>query len=193
MIREPERLAQLISAVRTRWFMTVALRNAGIATGAAALPVIAAAAVYWLIAPTGTVLLVLAGLTTIVVLGAVALVIRRIERRPDDRRVARFIEERVSGTTCGPPMDDCVVSAVQASTIPPGDDRAAFATLVIGAALRRLEAIDASTVVPSASIRRAAATGAGGAGLLLAAIIVGLPGLTHSYETARLRLFPGSV
>ena len=193
MTRELERLAQLISAVRTRWFMTVALRTAGIAMAVAALPVIAAAAVYWLMAPAGPVLLLVAGITILLVIGGIALVIRRIERRPDDRRVARFIEERVAGVTGGPPMDDCVVSAVQAATIPPGDDRAAFAPLVIGAALRRLEQIDASTVVPSASIRHSAVIGAGGAGLLLAAMTAGLPGLTHSYETARLRLFPGSV
>ena len=193
MTREPERLAQLISAVRRRWFLTVALRTAGIAMAAAALPVLAAAAVYGLLAPAGGALLSLTVMTAALAVAGATQVIRRIERRPDDRRVARFIEERVEAIPGNRLMDDCVVSAVQASMIPPADDRASFAALVIGAALRRLEHIEASSLIPSASVRRSAAIGAGGAALLLVAMVAGAPYLTHAYETARLRLSPGSI
>ena len=116
MASEFERLAQLLSSVRRRWFMTVALRTAGISMAVAAVPILAASAVYWIFAPA---------------IAGVATVIRRIERRPDDRRVARFIEERVQGMPGNRPMDDCIVSAVHASTIPADDERAPFAALVV--------------------------------------------------------------
>ncbi len=97
MASEFERLAQLLSSVRRRWFMTVALRTAGTSMAVAAVPILAASAVYWIFAPGGMGLLLLAGLTSVLAIAGVATVIRRIERRPDDRRVARFIEERVQG------------------------------------------------------------------------------------------------
>ena len=193
MASEFERLAQLLSSVRRRWFMTVALRTAGTSMAVAAVPILAASAVYWSIAPAGIGLLLLAGFTSVLAIAGVATVIRRIERRPDDRRVARFIEERVQGMPGNRPMDDCVVSAVHASTIPADDERAPFAALVIAAALRRLDHIDAASLIPSAVIRRSATIGAAGGALLAAAMVAGLPGLTYSYETARVRLFPGSV
>ncbi|HZB24735.1 MAG TPA: hypothetical protein VE379_01295, partial [Vicinamibacterales bacterium] len=193
MTSEFERLAHLLSVVRRRWFMTVVLRTAGVAMAVAAAPILSAAAVYWLFAPSGTGLLLLAGLTTILAIAGVGMVIRRIERRPDDRRVARFIEERVQEMPGNRPMDDCVVSAVHASTIPAGDERAPFAALVVAAALRRLSDVAASSLIPSAVIRRSAIAGGVGGGLLVAAMVAALPGLTHSYETARVRLFPGSL
>ncbi|MDQ3486219.1 MAG: hypothetical protein M3468_00630 [Acidobacteriota bacterium] len=193
MTPEHQRLAELLSAVRRRWFMTVALRASGTAMAVAAVPILAAATVYWFVAPAGTALLALAVATLVLVVGGIALVVRRIQRRPDDRRVARFIEERVEELPGNRPMDDCVVSAVQASGVPADDARAPFGALVVAAALRRLENIDAGSLVTSASIRRAALFGGAGAGLLALAIIAGYPGLMHSYETARLRLFPGSI
>ena len=54
------RLQSLISTVRKRWFMTVALRAAGCAMAAAAAPLIAALIVYKLFAPVDGALLLLA-------------------------------------------------------------------------------------------------------------------------------------
>ncbi|HVJ26723.1 MAG TPA: hypothetical protein VM493_04245 [Vicinamibacterales bacterium] len=193
MIRDDERLAKLLSGVRRRWFMTMALRTSGTAMAVAALPILAAATVYWLVAPQGTALLAVAVVTILLVLAGITLVVRGIERRPNDRRVARFIEERAEALPGSRPMDDCVVTAVQAASVPADDPRAPFAGLVIGAALRRLENIEAALLIPASSLRQSGLIGGAGAALLVVALVAGYPGLTHSYETARLRLFPGSI
>ncbi|MEX1129347.1 MAG: DUF4175 family protein, partial [Vicinamibacterales bacterium] len=184
----------MLISVRRRWFLTVALRTVGSAMSVAAVPVIAAALAYWLFAPSGAGLLILAGAAALLSLAGVAVVLARIERRPDDLRVARFIEERAQALPGHASMDDCVVSAVQASaTSAPGEARPPFTALVVGSALRRLKGIEAATLIPPPRVRRAAAMAAGGAILLIVALTAGLPGLSHAYETARLRLFPGSI
>ncbi|HJR60696.1 MAG TPA: DUF4175 family protein [Vicinamibacterales bacterium] len=188
-----DRLNALIAAVRRRWFMTVALRAAGTAMAAASAPLLGAIAVYWMFAPAGGALLALAAATTMLAGAAAAVVVRRIEPRPHDTRVARFIEERAEALPHGRPMDDCVVSAVQASTPGSADDRAPFAELVVGGALRRLEGIEAPALVPTSSIRQSALVGAGGAVLLLIAFVAGWPALIHTYETVQLALFPESI
>lgn len=159
---------------------------------AVAVPVLAAAAVYWLLAPEGAALLALAAAAAFMSLLGAVYIVARIDRRPDDRRVARFIEERVEALPGQRPMDDCVVSAVQASATP-GDGQGSFAALVIGAAMRRLAELGPETVVPPIAIRRSAGFAAGAAMLLLAASLASGPGLSHAYETAQLRLFPGSI
>lgn len=190
---ETDQLRTLIATVRRRWFVTVALRTAGIAMAVAALPILAALFAYRVFAPDGGALLLLASSATLLSIVAAAMAIRRVEPRPDDTRVARFIEERAEALPGSHPMDDAVVSAVQASRVPEGDARVSFAALVVGTALRRLEGIDAAAIVESAAIRRAAAVGVGGAALLVATFVIGMPALRHAVETARLQLFPGSI
>lgn len=193
-LTETNRLTTLIASVRRRWLLTVALRTVGTAMSVAAVPVIAGALANWLFSPSGAGLLVLAGAAALLSLAGVAVVLARMERRPDDLRVARFMEERAQALPGHQSMDDCVVSAVQASgTSAPGDERTPFTALVVGSALRRLEGIEAGMLIPPTRVRRAAAVTAGGATLFIVALAAGWPGLSHAYETARLRLFPGSI
>ena len=193
MIFEGDRLRLLIKEVRRRWFVTVALRAAGTALAAAAMPVLAGLGVYWFFAPSGVPLLILAAAATTLALATVVLAIVRIEPRPNDLRVARFIEERAGSLPVPRAMDDSVVSAVQAAAWPHDDARAPFGTLVVAAALRRLDGIDAAVLIAPPTLRRAAAIGAGGAALMAFALALGAPALRHAWETARLRLFPSSV
>lgn len=160
---------------------------------AAALPILAGLLVYRAFTPDGGGLLLLASTATLLSIAGAVLAIRRVEPRPDDARVARFIEERAEALPGGRPLDDALVSAVQASRVTGTDPRASFAPLVIGTALRKLEGIDASTIVEPAAIRRAALAAAGGGALLAAALASGLPALRHAVETARLQLFPESI
>jgi hypothetical protein len=185
-------LSTLIGRVRRRWFAAAGLQAAGRALAAAAAPLAAGLAAYWILAPSGTALLVLAGAAALLSIAAAVIVALRIERRPDDVRVARFIEERVEAAPGARSMDDCVVSAVQAVS-PRAGEHALLAPLVVQSALRRLEGIDATAIVPPAVIRRAALAAAGGAVLLAATLLVGAPALLHAVETARLKLFPASI
>ena len=192
MPSETSRLMALIAAVRRRWFLTAALRTVGLAMGAAAAPALVAMAIYRLTQPHGDALLVLAFAALVTALAGALLVIGRMEKRPDDVRVARFVEERAEASGRGP-MDDCVVSAVQTSAVPAGDERASFAALVITAALRRLEGVHAGTLIPAATVRRSAMVAGAGAAVLTCALVAGGPALSHAYESARVRLWPGSV
>lgn len=187
-----ERLSALIAGVRRRWFAAAALRTTGVAMTAASAPVMAGLVLYWLVSPAGGPLLALAGSVTLLALAAAVAAVLRMERRPDDLRVARFIQERVEARPGAPSMDDCVVSAVQASAQPAGD-AALLAPLVVQAAAARLESVEVDDVVPGMVIRRASLAAAGGALALAAALVLGTPALLHSVETARLRFFPESV
>lgn len=193
MMQGAEQLRAMIVAVRRRWFATVALRAIGLGAAAAAVPALAAVGVYWLFAPSGGALLLLAGAALLLSIAGVIVVASRIERRPTDRRVARFIEERAEGQPGAPPMNDCVVTAVQAMAVPAGDERRAFAAMVVTAALRCLDGINAAVIVPAADIRRSAAVAISGTLLLLATLAATAPALSHAVQTARLRLFPASV
>ncbi len=184
-------LYRLIADVRRRWFAAVALRTIGIAALAAALPVMAAVVVDALIAPQDTPLILLGACAVGLALVAAAIVVFRIERRPDDRRVARFVEERAATLPGVGALDDSVVSAVDASSA--GDDRAALAALIVAAAARRLEGVTSSHLVPLAAIRNAALLAVAGLALLATVIVAGWPSLTRAVETARLRWFPASV
>src|SRR5688572_22547530 len=193
MMPAAETIQSLIASVRRRWFAAVALQAIALGTAVAAAPVLLAALVYWLLAPRGGALLLLAAAAGTLLLVGIVAVGRRIERRPDDPRVARFIEERVESQPGGLAMNDCLVSAVQALSIPENDARGAFAALVLGAASRCIEGVTPATVIPSAQLRRAGAAAAGGALTLLVVLILAAPALSHVVQTARLRLLPHSI
>src|SRR5262249_52876959 len=80
--------------------------------------------------------------------GAIAVVARPLRGHPDDRRVARFIEERF------PDCGDAIVTAADVAERPrEGRD---FAPLVVAAAARTLRTLDLDAVVDRAEARRAA-------------------------------------
>jgi len=187
-----ERLRRLVAAVRRRWFATVALQAIGVGAAVSAVPALAAGLVYWAVAPTGAALLLLALAAALVAIVGIALVVRGIERRPDDRRVARFIEERAQPRSAAS-LDDCVVTAVQAIDASSSAGRGPLAGLVVAAAVRSLEGVTARDIVPPADVRRAAAMAAAGAVLLTGTLVAVAPALSHVVQTARLRFFPHAV
>ena len=186
-------LQTLIAQVRRRWFAVVALRTVGIGALAASVPLAAAVLVDTLLAPQGGALITLGIATVLLAIAAAAIVVARIERRPDDRRVARFVEERAAAIPGMGPIDDCVVSAVDISAGDPDPDRAAIAPFVIAAAMRCLDGITPAHLVPSQAIRAGAVLAAAGGVVLAAVVLFGWPSLTRAVETARLRWFPASV
>jgi hypothetical protein len=184
-------LNDLISSVRRRWFACVASRTIGLASAAAALPILAALLLDRLLAPAGLPL-VLLGLSAIgLAVAAAAMIGMRIERRPGDRRVARFVEETAARLPGVGALDDCVVSAIDASA--GTSEHAGFAALIVASASRRLEGVSARDLIPSAALWRSVALGAAGMSLLAIVTALGYPSLTRALETARLRLFPQAI
>jgi hypothetical protein len=187
-----DRLRELIAAVRRRWFATVALRAVGAGALTAAVPGLAALLVYRLFQPRDGALLMLASTAALLAVAAIVLVIRRIEPRPDDRRVARFIEERAEHAGAGS-LDDAVVSAVQAQAVDAADERASFAGLVVAGAMKRLDGMTPAVLIPPSDVRRATSIATGGVVVAMVTLALVAPALSHTLQTARLRLFPQAV
>jgi hypothetical protein len=184
-------LQTLIARVRRRWFALVALRTAGAAMASAAVPVAAGVALDWLIHPEGGALILLASVTAAAATAASAMVVWRARRRPDDRQVARFIEERVAGAGSGPPLDDTLVSAVDAAARSHGTD--GFQNLLVAQAIARLREVAAADIVPSRALYRAVAEGAAGFALLFLACFAAQGPWSRAIETGRITFVPHSI
>ena len=116
----------MIARVRRRWLLRTRLRSAGIALGAAALPVVGAVAAVRAFDMGGEPLLGLLSAAAIVAAVAAGLSLRRMPRRPTDREVARFVEERLAETGDAS-LEDHLVSAVDAAPRPGARHRTASA------------------------------------------------------------------
>jgi hypothetical protein len=189
----PAELRALIAVVRRRWVRRVVLSTAGQAMAAAAVPALGAVGVAFLTGAEGLSLVILAGAAVVAAGVAAALPVFHVERRLDDRRVARFIEERSRALPGDRALDDTLVSALDAGGQTDYPGRAAFLPLLLQDAVRRLRAIEPGEIVTPESMRGAAGRAAAGAALLAAALAVSAPTFGRALETGRLRFFPGSV
>jgi hypothetical protein len=89
----PEAIGRLIAAVRRRWLALDGLGAIGRAAGTSAVALALAVALdRWLLLEGGW-LLALAAVTALCALAAIALSIRAM-RWPDERKLARLVEER---------------------------------------------------------------------------------------------------
>lgn len=183
-------LHSFIAAVRRRWFVQVALRAIGQAALLAAIPIGAAPLIDALQPLDGPALVVLAIATTLLSIAAAAMVARRMPPRPDDCRVARFIEERVASRPGTLPLDDALVSAID-----PGGAALArgLRRALARVAADRLKDVTAEQVVPGLQIRRAAAQALAGAAVLALAVAVARGPLVRALETVWVGLLPGSI
>src|SRR5262245_30821535 len=179
-----DELRAAIESVRRRWASLVRRRAYARATAGAAFAIVVAFGVDRIFRPEGLPLvsLMLAG----VVLGAGAALVafRLLPRRPSDRQVARFIEERV-------PLSDSLVSAIDAT------ERLSrhqpFLVPLVDSAMERLRAIEPSALVTREEMRRQTTAAVAGSGLLLFALLLSWPSFDRAAMTARLRFFPGTV
>jgi hypothetical protein len=186
-------LRSRLAAVRRRWFTLAALRTAARALGAAALPILVALAIELVVRPEGAALMIVAAGAVAASLALAALAIRRMQPRPDDRHVARFIEERAAQLPGGEALDDALVSAVEVCEGPVEPAREPFIPLIVGGALRRLRVLLPGQIVETGAIRTAALQAAGSAAALGLVLVLGAPALGRALDTAHVRFFPGSI
>jgi hypothetical protein len=182
-------LRALLAAVRRRWRTQMLLRVTARAAVVVASPLMAAAVVARVLPLNDAAMAALAVVTTLVALSGLALIARILPRRPTDRQIARFIEERAAKRGNLPPFDDVLVSATdvdQSSSQP-------FHAFVVEHAIRRLELISASDVVPAPLLRRASLEALSGAAGLIVAVVVAWPLVARVAESAWIALFPQSV
>jgi hypothetical protein len=183
-----ERSAALLSdalrRIRRRWFTLQLLKVLARILVAAALVFAAAALIDRALEPTDAPLLALAALAILLSLVAIVVLAWPLRRQPDDRQVARFVEE------CCPELDDAVVTAIEIGRAP---SEYVFAPLVVEAAASRLQGLDLSRIVDARELRAVMWRGAGAAiALVLAAVLAG-PFVDRAAQVAYLRLFPSSV
>jgi hypothetical protein len=180
-----------IERVRARWIRLVALQTAARASAGAAVVVVTGAIVDRVFHTQGMPLVALAIAigTLAVAVGALAVWLK--PRRPPDRQVARFIEERAAQLP-GRAFNDSLVSAMDAGEKPhPSPD--SFLPLLLGDAVRKLRATEPAELVPYEEVRRHAVQAAGGGAMLLLALVAAAPSFERAAETARLRFFPETI
>jgi hypothetical protein len=186
-------LRQLIARVRRRWLKLVVLRSAGRAAAAACIPIVAGLAIDGTLHPRGWALIWLALAVVAGALAAVGVVLFCMQRRPDDRHVARYIEERFAAMPCGKPLDDELVSAVDVAEGRSKSGSPGFTALIVAAAVRRLQAIDPNDVIEPSALKRAGVEALAGVVALAAIVAFGTPSLRRAAETAWFAAFPDTL
>jgi len=180
-------IRQILQRVRRRWRTLCLLRAS--ARGALAASIVFGAALiasHWMGRAPNT--LALAGAAALL-LAAAAVVWAGLPLRhvPDDRRIARFIEERAPG------LDDRLVSAVDVVRTERGGSSPALVEPMLADAARRASAIDLDTIVPRTALRRAGAMAAATLLLLVGICALGRGPAGQALDAASLALFPSHV
>ena len=181
----PVDLSVALERVRRRWRRTATMKAAARALVAMALALATAAVVERVFALSDAAALALAGAAVVAVAVIAILFGRTLTRRPSDRQVARFLEER--HPACG----DAVVTAVDVAARGRATD--GFAPLVIAAAVRTLSTLDLDAAVDPSQSRRTNRRGLAGAVACLLALICAAPLLDRAFDVAFVRLFPSSL
>ncbi len=187
-----DELRSFIAGVRRRWFLSVFLRTLGVAALACSLPTALALVVDRVVQPQGRGLVLLAAASLATSLGLVAWLIYRMQRRPDDRRVARFIEERAALDPGTAPFDDAVVTAVSVGSNQ-GETPSGLRSLLVATAIRKLRGLTPSSIVPVSALRRSATVAAAGMLVLAPVTWRAIPMVVAAAESAWLIWSPQSV
>lgn len=184
---EGRELRALLSRFRRRWTASAWLSLAGGACAIASVPLAAGASAVWLTGVTGAPLVAVAAVGLIASTLAAGMFLATRWRRPDDRQVARFIEERAVGAD----LRDSLSTAVEIAAQPgePGP----FAPMVVRQAVEHLREIRPDEVVPSRMLRRGALRAAAGMLLLALTAAAAWPHLQRALATAWIAWFPGAV
>ena len=189
MDQQQDQLRAFIRAVRRRWFADEALRVAGRASFAAAVPAFAALLLYWIFGPKGGALVLLAFSSCLASSAAALMVVSRMHPRPSDGQVARFVEERAAAVPGVSGFDDALVTAVESERVAdPG-----FRPLLVAAAVRRLQEITPVQIVRADGVRKQALLAVGGVASLVVALILAAGPLRHAAETAWIMFWPYAI
>jgi hypothetical protein len=178
-------LDKLLNGIRRRWLACAALTASAKALLLASIVLVLASVAERVLVPGDTALLLLGATAAALALGAAAWIAWPLRRRPTDRQIARFVEERI------PELEDTIVTAVDLRERPPGAH--SFAPLVVEAAAARLQTIDLARIVDPDVTRSAFRRCAGAALLLVAGIVFAAAFMAKTVQVAYVRLFPSAV
>jgi hypothetical protein len=187
MIEHYDKIGRLLGRVRRRWRRLRASQAVVRASLAASAALVVALAAAQALQQTPLALVLLAVSTIAAILAGVVWAVLPLRLAPDDRRVARFVEERI------PALDDRLVSAVD--VVRAGTDRPlpSFAAPMIADTARRAEEIDLDAVVPADVVRRAGFQAAAAVLLCIALVVAARRPARTAFDAAAVMLFPGHV
>jgi hypothetical protein len=186
-----DELRERLRDVRRRWTAVAALRAAARGTGAAALMLGSIVVLDRALRFDGIPLVLLMSAGIVLVGLACAAAVWMMPATPTDQQVARFVEERTR-TLDAADLNDSLVSAVDALGRPP-ESQPVFLAMILSDVVHKLRAIDASTLVTRRAVRQEAILAGAGALALLIAFTGAMSPFGRAIDTARVRLFPGSV
>ena len=178
------RLRTWLRRIRRRWFaLEWSWAMAKIAAVAAIL-VAAAAIVARVVSLSGSRLLLVAAAAAAIG-GVWALAVAwPLRRRPTDRQVARYVEERC------PEFEDCLTSA---AALAETHERSPLGELLIHDAAGRLDALDLARVIDPVRLRKRGGALAAATAALVAAIVFAWPVTVRAWREASVRLFPARL
>src|SRR5262245_37835880 len=179
-------IRELVDAVRRRW-RTVRAFGAVVRASLASSLIILAALLASRFTQGSPVALSLLGLLTVGLVAVAAWMgLRSLGGRPDDRSVARFIEERT------PSLDDRLVSAVdvasQASQSAPG-----LAGVMVADAARRIQNVGLDDIIPAETVRRAGFQAVASALVVVILLVTSRHAARQTFDALSLTLFPARV
>ena len=174
----------LLTRVRRRWIAVVSMcAVARVAAAAAALLLLVLGIDSWL-EPADLPMVVLA-MTAVVVALAFALgILWPLWRRPSDRQVARYIEERC------PELEDHLASATDVAE---SGRPLVFRDLVLRDAATKARAVEPDQVIARADLRGSVLRGLGATMVLIVVMVLGLGPVERIARTAWLYAFPYSI
>lgn len=175
-----------LARARGRWRRVALLRGFGLASAAASVLVALALAIYVVARPTGGTLIALAVAALFGALTCFAYAGWMLRRSPSDRRVARFVEERI------PELEDRVATAVEF-----GEQHAETHTPVVEClladAVARIRELDFERIVSRDTIRRAGIIAGLGAGLLLIVAVTSQTPARRARDAMSFYAFPARL
>ena len=183
-----ERLLELqaiLAEVRRRWTQRALLRSWMIAAAAAATILLAGLGAVLIVAREGLPLVVTVALVVFTTLFALARAFWPLRRRPTDRQLARYVEEKSGG------LDDVLVTAVDYSSRP--EASASMREWMAADAVRATRQVPVDTIVSRASIRSGLSKAvAATAVLVIVASFFAMP-FERAANLAQAYLFPARV
>ena len=132
-------------------------------------------------------LIAIAGIAILTAAAAVVRAVLPLRRRPSDRRLARFVEERV------PSLDDRLATAVD--VVESGQLRRGglLSEPLLADAARRAEAVDIDQIVATSTVRRSRVQAAAASAVLVAVLFAARGPAKQSLDAASLVLFPERI
>ena len=174
----------LLTRVRRRWITVVSMCAVSrVAAAAAALLLLVLGIDSWL-EPADLPMVVLAMTAVVVVLAFTLGILWPLRRRPSDRQVARYIEERC------PELEDHLASATDVAE---SGRPLVFRNLVLRDAATKARSVEPDQVIARADLRGSVLRGLGATVVLVAVLGLGLGPVGRIARTAWLYAFPNTI